>query len=165
MGKYHFFYEILINLVLLTSVFCATIEFTSGVYGNFINNRLRRDLTEAVTKASTDSAKISNSTERPYDVMVDVNAESYSKKNGENDADDNDDDEDYIVTTTQKFVRSIPGNDLYIGNCSENDKMLYIDNTVIKNDGPSILNGTIEVIILYFIWYHVKVEISTKFVK
>lgn len=50
----------------------------------------------------------------------------------------------WVDVTTKKFV-PVPGNDLEFGNCSESDELIYFDNTVIENSGPSTLNGTLEV--------------------
>lgn len=137
------FYKIIINFILMTYVIGASLNLSFDMYES--HSRMQRDVEDAVVEPNndinaTEQAPPPEVTKRPYDVMVDVN----SVKN-ESDSDLDVDDED-IVTTTHKIVPIIPGNDLYIGNCSDKDKMLYIDNTVITNDGPSILNGTIEVI-------------------
>ncbi|XP_062540875.1 uncharacterized protein LOC134208927 [Armigeres subalbatus] len=52
----------------------------------------------------------------------------------------------WVDVTTKKFV-PVPGNDLEFGNCSESDELIYFDNTVIENSGPSTLNGTLEIYI------------------
>ncbi|XP_058443202.1 uncharacterized protein LOC131425380 [Malaya genurostris] len=52
----------------------------------------------------------------------------------------------WIDVTTKKFV-PIPGNDLEFGDCSEPGELIYFDNTVIENSGPSTLNGTLEIYI------------------
>lgn len=93
--------------------------------------RVRRDI----------ETKVEN--ENLFDVKSGVIVEE-EKKEGEEEEDA--DDWETEATTRKKIKEVIvPGNDLMIGNCSEHDKMLYIDNTVINNDGPSVLNGTIEV--------------------
>lgn len=50
----------------------------------------------------------------------------------------------WVDVTTKKFV-PIPGNDLEFGDCSEPNELIYFDNTIIENSGPSTLNGTLEV--------------------
>ncbi|XP_058824924.1 uncharacterized protein LOC131685305 [Topomyia yanbarensis] len=52
----------------------------------------------------------------------------------------------WIDVTTKKFV-PVPGNDLEFGDCSEPSELIYFDNTVIENSGPSTLNGTLEIYI------------------
>lgn len=58
----------------------------------------------------------------------------------------------YVETTTEQLttpkpllLTPIPGNDLYVGACQPQDKKIYVDNTIITNEGPSTLNGTLEV--------------------
>lgn len=53
----------------------------------------------------------------------------------------------WIDVTTKKFV-PVPGNDLEFGDCSEPSELIYFDNTLIENSGPSTLNGTLEVTML-----------------
>lgn len=50
----------------------------------------------------------------------------------------------WVDVTTKKFV-PVPGNDLEFGDCSEPNELIYFDNTIIENSGPSTLNGTLEV--------------------
>lgn len=52
----------------------------------------------------------------------------------------------WVDVTTKKFV-PLPGNDLEFGDCVDDsdDELIYFDNTVIENSGPSTLNGTLEV--------------------
>ncbi|XP_055546531.1 uncharacterized protein LOC129730919 [Wyeomyia smithii] len=52
----------------------------------------------------------------------------------------------WVDVTTKKFV-PVPGNDLVFGDCSEPGELIYFDNTLIENSGPSILNGTLEIYI------------------
>ncbi|XP_053681873.1 uncharacterized protein LOC128732614 [Sabethes cyaneus] len=52
----------------------------------------------------------------------------------------------WIDVTTKKFV-PVPGNDLEFGDCSEPGELIYFDNTLIENSGPSTLNGTLEIYI------------------
>ncbi|XP_055586632.1 uncharacterized protein LOC129739234 [Uranotaenia lowii] len=52
----------------------------------------------------------------------------------------------WVDVTTRKFV-AIPGNNLEFGNCTDDDELIYFDNTVIENSGPSTLNGTLEIYI------------------
>ncbi|XP_055616799.1 uncharacterized protein LOC129762514 [Toxorhynchites rutilus septentrionalis] len=52
----------------------------------------------------------------------------------------------WVDVTTKAFV-AVPGNDLEFGDCSDTDELIYFDNTVIENSGPSILNGTLEIYI------------------
>lgn len=52
----------------------------------------------------------------------------------------------WVDVTTKKF-EPLPGNDLEFGDCVDDsdDELIYFDNTVIENSGPSTLNGTLEV--------------------
>lgn len=38
-------------------------------------------------------------------------------------------------------------NSLYLGTCEQEDALVYVDNTIVENSGPGILNGTIEIYI------------------
>lgn len=40
-----------------------------------------------------------------------------------------------------------PRNSLFLGNCETNDPQVYVDNTIVENSGPGVLNGTIEIYI------------------
>ncbi|KAL1396515.1 hypothetical protein pipiens_010481 [Culex pipiens pipiens] len=54
----------------------------------------------------------------------------------------------WVDVTTKKF-EPLPGNDLEFGDCVDDsdDELIYFDNTVIENSGPSTLNGTLEIYI------------------
>lgn len=53
------------------------------------------------------------------------------------------------VTTAVVRKEKIPGNNLLIGVCKNGDQRVYTDNTIIENNGPSTLNGTLEVLYKY----------------
>lgn len=61
----------------------------------------------------------------------------------------------YIETTTTERApitessvgKKVPGNNLFIGKCRTTEKLVYTDNTILQNGGPSTVNGTLEIYI------------------